>query len=83
MTNKFEAEVEAEKKAFQQADQSSTQAAGGTSSGQDSGYDSQSDGDSGSLDNAIYEKKAHLVLVPHIIIWKVDSTPAVVDSALT
>lgn len=49
-------------------------ASGGTSSGAES-YDS--DGGGGNFDSAMYEKKELILRIPHILMWKVESTPAV------
>lgn len=60
--------MEAEKKVLDNT-------SGGASSGADSaGYDSD---EGGNIDSAMYEKKEHILLIPHILIWKVESTPAV------
>lgn len=64
--------MEAERKAFVGKEDSN-----GTSSGADSGEDS----DEGNLDTTIYEKKAHILMLPYIIIWKAESSP-VVDATL-
>lgn len=72
-TFKFKNEVEAEQKAMDNNSNS-----GGASSGADSGYDSD---EGGNLDSAMYEKKEHILLIPHILMWKVESTP-VVDATL-
>jgi len=67
-TYKFNSEVEAEKKALENT-------SGGASSGAESaGYDSD---EGGNIDSAMYEKKEHILLIPHILMWKVESTPAV------
>ena len=68
-TSKFEYEVEREQKA-QQQDGSGE----GTSSGAESGFDS--DG-GGNYDSAMYEKKELILRIPHILMWKVESTPSV------
>ena len=60
--------MEAEKKVMDNA-------GGGASSGADSaGYDSD---EGGNIDSAMYEKKEHILLIPHILMWKVESTSAV------
>ena len=67
-TYKFECEVEAEKKGIEAA-------SGASSSGAESaGYDTD---EGGSVDKAMYEKKSHILLIPHILLWKVESTPNV------
>ena len=62
-TYKFNSEVESEKKALENT-------SGGASSGADSD-------EGGNIDTDMYEKKEHILLIPHILMWKVESTPAV------
>jgi len=73
-TLKFEQEVEREQKAFQakEAGNAAQESSGAESS---NGYDS--DGPGGNFDSAMYEKKELILRLPHILMWKVESTPAV------
>lgn len=60
---KFEAEVQREQKASE---------GNASASGESSGYDS----DSGTpYDTGMHEKKELLIRLPHILLWKVESSP--------
>lgn len=63
---KFQDETDRENKALQKEGSAS-------SSGGDSGYDSDEGG--GSYESAMYEKKELILRIPHILMWKVESTP--------
>ena len=70
-TSKFEYEVEREQKVQHQEGSGE-----GTSSGAESGFDSDG-GNGGNYDSATYEKKELILRIPHILMWKVESTPSV------
>lgn len=46
-----------------------------SSSNDSAGYDS--DEGAHNIDNAMYEKKEQILLIPHILMWKVETSPAV------
>lgn len=69
-TIKFSGEVDAEKKAM-----IGGAAQDASSSNESNGYESDEGGNN--IDSAMYEKKEHILLIPHILMWKVETSPAV------
>ena len=68
-TQKFKSEVEAEKKALNTKTEQ-----GANSSNESGGYDSD---DASNINSSMYEKREHILLIPHILMQKVETTPAV------